>query len=136
MKLEEDHHVVRGGKGMGLAFSTTACVGWELERIVAAARRLGFRGIELAGLGGGDGAGMDVGGGLIKSAGSMRQMLGAAGLCVCALATNIVMHEPEGSSWEKAREGLKQAVELAGELGRRWCGCLVIAWDVERAEAW
>ncbi len=98
---------------MKLAFSTTACAGWELQRIVETAGRLGFCGIELAGFG----DALNSSDSLLKSAHAMRDVLAPAGLHVCSLATHIVMHEASEKSWEISSASFRNAVKLARELG-------------------
>lgn len=98
---------------MKLAFSTTACPGWELRRIVDTAQRLGFSGLELAGF---DDVG-DATAGLLNSAEALRQLLAPAGLCVCSVATSIALHHSDERHWKQACEGLHHALGLARELG-------------------
>lgn len=98
---------------MKLAFSTSACAGWELSRIVEAAQRLGFSGIELAGF---DDVG-DHTAGLLHSAEAMQHLLTPVGLQICSLATTVSLHYREAARWQRAREGLHHALGLARECG-------------------
>ncbi|HVS71459.1 MAG TPA: TIM barrel protein [Phycisphaerae bacterium] len=96
-----------------LGFSTTACPGWELRRMVETAQRLGFSGIELAlGDGGGEGGSVPLWG----AAAAVREMLAGAGLCVCSLATSRRL-DAEGGDWKRERAALADALGLARELG-------------------
>lgn len=99
------------------AFSTSACPGWELQRMVDAALRLGFHGIEFAGLdeqvppsqGGAEA--------LLGSAAATRELLQQSRLCVCGLATSIPLHPRDPDAWKRARSAITEAARMARALG-------------------
>ncbi|HVX87130.1 MAG TPA: TIM barrel protein [Phycisphaerae bacterium] len=99
--------------GLKLGFSTTACPGWELRRMVETAQRLGYSGIELVLGEGGPGGGSVP---LWGAAGAVREVLAGAGLCVCSLATSVRL-DAEGGDWKRERGALADAAGLARELG-------------------
>ena len=93
------------------AFSTAACPGWEFRRMVDVALELGFGGIEFAGL---DSSAI---GPLLASAGATRELLDAAGLSVCALATSLTLDARDADAWKRSREAIVNAAGLARAFG-------------------
>jgi sugar phosphate isomerase/epimerase len=99
------------------AFATSACPGWELQRMVDAALRLRFSGIEFAGLD--DQVPPSQGGAqaLLASADATRELLQQSRLGVCGLATRIALHPRDPAAWRRARSAIAEAARMARALG-------------------
>jgi sugar phosphate isomerase/epimerase len=101
---------------MKLAFSTLGCPHWELRQIIAAARSLGYDGVELRAVGGS----LDLLGRAEFSPAQLpttRAYFAAAGIAICCLDTSCVFHAPDPS--ERADQ-VKIALahgNLAAKLG-------------------
>jgi sugar phosphate isomerase/epimerase len=97
-----------GGERLRLAFSTLACPAWSLERVVEAAARFGYEGVELRLL---DGEtiepGLDV-----AARGRVRSVLRDAGLPVVALDTSVRLADAA-----RAADDLRSCLELAAGWG-------------------
>jgi sugar phosphate isomerase/epimerase len=84
------------------------------------ALRLGFQGIEFAGL---DHAAEhhppDLGGAdaLVNAATATRALLAESRLCVCALSTTIPLHPRDETTWKRNRTAITDAATLARALG-------------------
>jgi sugar phosphate isomerase/epimerase len=103
-----------------LAFSTSACPGWELRRMADTALRLGFQGIEFAGLDhAAEHRAPDLGGAdaLVNAASATRQLLADSRLCICALSTTIPLHPRDEAAWKRNRTAIADAATLARALG-------------------
>jgi sugar phosphate isomerase/epimerase len=102
---------------MRLAFSTLACPDWPLERVVDAAIRYGYEGIELR----------IVDGELVSPAMSAAQrdrtkeIVGGAGLEVCCVDTSFEIADPRASI-DEALSYLELAAELDGPMIRLFGG--------------
>jgi len=101
---------------MKLAFSTLGCPHWELRQIIAAARSLGYDGVELRAVGGS----LDLLGRAEFSPAQLattRAYVADAGIAICCLDTSCVFHAPDTS--ERADQ-VKIALahgNLAAKLG-------------------
>lgn len=102
---------------MRLAFSTLACPDWPLDRVVDAAVRYGYEGIELR----------IVDGELVSPAMSVaqrertREAVRGAGLAVCCVDTSIEIADPSVSV-DEALAHLDLAAELGGPMIRVFGG--------------
>ena len=101
---------------MKLAFSTLGCPGWELEAIVASARKLGYDGVELRAVGGS----LDLLGRAEfapAQLGTTRSLFEDAGVEICCVDTSCVFHSPEAlERANQVRIAIAHA-EVASKLG-------------------
>ena len=101
-----------------LAFSTLGCPDWSLPRVLDAAGRLGYDGVELRFLEGDDALWERAelrGGGLRET----RERLLDAGLAIPCVDTRSFFHHPEPAARRQAVEEALRSVELAAALGAR-----------------
>ena len=101
---------------MRLAFSTLACPSWPLDRVLAAARRLGYAGVELRFLEDDDALWARpelTGSGLAATRARLRD----DGLAIACVDTRSFFHHPAGPARETALEEARRALELAASLG-------------------
>ena len=101
---------------MKLSFSTLACPDWGLDRILEAAGRLGYDGVELRFIEGDDAlwARPELsGGGLAATARRLRD----AGLAVSCVDTRSFFHDPDPAARARAREEAERSIDLASRLG-------------------
>ena len=108
---------------MKLSFSTVGCPGWSWHEITAAARDLGYDGIELRGLGKElytPGLPMFAPG----RAEAVREDLSARGLAVTCVASDVLLHSREGDQTERA----KAYIALARALGAPYVRLLGDDW--------
>jgi sugar phosphate isomerase/epimerase len=101
---------------MKLAFSTLGCPDWDLQQIVAGARRWGYEGIELRALGGS----LDLLSRAEFSAGQLattRAYLADAGIEICCVDTSCTFHSPDASERIKQVRIALAHAELAAKLG-------------------
>jgi fatty-acyl-CoA synthase len=94
--------------GSRLAFSTLACPGWSLERVVEAAGQYGYQGVELR-LIGADTIAPDIG---AVERRWVRSLLHGAGLPIVAVDTSIRL---AGADPDRAAAELRAFLELAAE---------------------
>ena len=101
-----------------LAFSTLGCPSWPLHRVVDAASRLGYDGVELRFLEGDDALWARpelVGSGLRET----QARLVDAGLAVPCVDTRSFFHSPDPGARRTAVEEAERTAELARHLGAR-----------------
>ena len=101
---------------MKLSFSTLACPAWSLGRVLDAAGRLGYDGVELRFLEGDDALWARpelTGSGLAETRARLRD----GGLAVSCVDTRSFFHHPEPAAREAARAEAERALELAARLG-------------------
>ena len=101
-----------------LAFSTLGCPSWPLSRVVDAASRLGYDGVELRFLEGDDALWARpelVGSGLRET----QARLADAGLAVPCVDTRSFFHSPDAAVRRIAVEEAERTAALAHELGAR-----------------
>jgi glucosamine-6-phosphate deaminase len=101
-----------------LAFSTLGCPSWPLSRVVDAASRLGYDGVELRFLEGDDALWARpelLGSGLRET----QARLADAGLAVPCVDTRSFFHQPDAAARRVAVEEAQRTAELAGHLGAR-----------------
>jgi sugar phosphate isomerase/epimerase len=101
---------------MKLAFSTLGCPDWELPRVVAAARKWGYDGVELRALGGS----LDllsrpefVG----RQLATTRAFLQNEGVEICCVDTSCMFHSPDQSERAAQVQTALAHAELAAQLG-------------------
>jgi len=101
---------------MKLAFSTLGCPDWDLERIIEAARKFGYEGIELRALGGS----LD----LLSRAeftasqlASTRRYIENEGVEICCVDTSCTFHSPGASQRSNQVSVALAHAELAAKLG-------------------
>lgn len=101
---------------MRLAFSTLGCPSWDLPRIVDAAGRMGYDGVELRFVAGDDalwarpelsGAGLS----------ETRRRLTDAGLSIPCVDTRSFFHHPDPAARRQAIEEAMRSADLAADLG-------------------
>jgi glucosamine-6-phosphate deaminase len=98
-----------------LSFSTLGCPTWSLPRVIDAAGRLGYDGIELRFLEGDDGLWARpelTGTGLAET----RSRLRDAGLQISCVDTRSFFHHPERAAREAAFEEARRSIDLAARL--------------------
>jgi sugar phosphate isomerase/epimerase len=101
---------------MKLAFSTLGCPHWELRQIIAAARNLGYEGVELRAVGGSLDLLSRPDFGQAQLA-TTRAYFENDGLAICCVDTSCVFHSPDAS--QRANQ-VKMAIahaNLAAKLG-------------------
>ncbi len=101
---------------MKLSFSTLGCPSWDLPRVIDAARRSEYDGIELRFLQGDDALWSRAefhGDGLAESLSRLRD----AGLVVACVDSRSFLHQPEGTARRAAVEDAMRMAELAAALG-------------------
>jgi glucosamine-6-phosphate deaminase len=101
-----------------LAFSTLGCPSWPLARVLDAASRLGYDGVELRFLEGDDALWARpelTGAGLRETLNRLRD----AGLAVPCVDTRSFFHDPDPKVRQKAVEEAERSAELASRLGAR-----------------
>jgi len=101
---------------MKLAFSTLGCPDWDLEKIIGAARKFGYEGIELRALGGS----LD----LLSRAeftasqlASTRRYIENEGVEICCVDTSCTFHSPGASQRSNQVSVALAHAELAAKLG-------------------
>ena len=101
---------------MKLAFSTLGCPHWELRQIIAAARSLGYDGVELRAVGGS----LD----LLSRAefgqaqlATTRAYFADEGLAICCVDTSCVFHSPDASERANQVKIALAHAKLAAKLG-------------------
>lgn len=99
-----------------LAFSTTACPDWDIDRVLTAACDCGYQGVELRTLGpDSNRIASDP-----TSAGdpeSIRAKFDKAGIKISCLATSVALHFRDEFERQSAMKAAKQYVDLAKKLG-------------------
>ena len=101
---------------MKLAFSTLGCPDWDLPKIVASARKLGYEGVELRALGGS----LDLlGRGEFAAAqiATTVDYLNDEGINICCVDTSCTFHSPEQSERSAQVQIALAHAELASRLG-------------------
>jgi sugar phosphate isomerase/epimerase len=102
---------------MRLAYSTLACPDWSLDRVVGAAERYGYDGIELR----------IIDGELVSPSmseaqrGRVRRAMADAGLAVCCVDTSFEIADPDASI-DEALGYVELAAELGGPMIRLFAG--------------
>jgi len=94
--------------GSRLAFSTLACPGWSLDRVVEAARQYGYQGLELR-LIDGETIGPEL---AVAERARVRSLLRGAGLPVVAVDTSIRL---AGADPDQAASEIRAFLDLAAE---------------------
>src|SRR3970040_33275 len=103
---------------MKLSFSTLGCPSWSLARILDAAGRLGYDGVELRFVEGDDALWARpelVGSGLRET----LARLADAGLAVPCVDTRSFFHSPDPAARRLAVDEAKSGAEVAARLGAR-----------------
>ncbi len=101
---------------MKLAFSTLGCPGWELEEIVASARKLGYDGVELRAVGGS----LDLLGRAEFAPAQLkttRSLFEDASVEICCVDTSCVFHSPEALERAHQVQIAIAHAEVASKLG-------------------
>ena len=101
---------------MKVSFSTLGCPSWSLDRILDAAGRLGYDGVELRFVDGDDALWARpelTGSGLRETLGRLRD----AALAISCLDTRSFFHDPPGAARERALDEALRSLELAARLG-------------------
>jgi glucosamine-6-phosphate deaminase len=101
---------------MKISFSTLGCPEWSLERILDAAGRMGYDGVELRFVDGDD-ALWDrpelTGAGLRETLGRLRD----GALAISCVDTRSFFHDPPGAARDRALDEAARSLELAARLG-------------------
>lgn len=101
---------------MKISFSTLGCPSWGLPRILDAAGRLGYDGVELRFVAGDDALWARpelTGAGLRETLARLRD----AALAVPCVDTRSVFHDPPGAARDRALDEAARSLELAARLG-------------------
>ncbi len=99
-----------------LSFSTLGCPSWGLARVLDAAGRMGYDGVELRFLEGDDAlwARPELSG---PGVGETRRRLADAGLAISCVDTRSFFHHPDPAARRLAIDEAQRSAELAAELG-------------------
>lgn len=101
---------------MKISFSTLGCPSWSLDRILDAAGRLGYDGVELRFVEGDDALwarGELTGSGLRETLGRLRD----GALAISCVDTRSFFHDPPGATRDRALDEAARSLELAARLG-------------------
>ena len=101
---------------MKISFSTLGCPAWSLARILDAAGRHGYDGVELRFVGGDDALWSRpelTGAGLRETLGRLRD----EALAISCVDTRSFFHDPPGPSRDRALDEAARSLELAARLG-------------------
>ena len=101
---------------MKISFSTLGCPSWSLARILDAAGRLGYDGVELRFVAGDDALWARpelTGGGLTETLARLRD----EALAISCVDTRSFFHDPAGAARDRALDEAARSLELAARLG-------------------
>ncbi|MEX0774910.1 MAG: sugar phosphate isomerase/epimerase family protein [Phycisphaeraceae bacterium] len=110
-----------------LAFSTTACPQWSVEKVAEQARTMGYAGVELRTLGGG--AGELACDPALSEPAKVHDIFKAFAVEPVCLSTSISLHHRDASKARAARRETQEAIRMAAAIGCRYVR--VFGYEVE-----
>ncbi len=100
---------------MQIAFSSSACPGWNLTTIIEKAQEFGYAGIEIAAEAGL--AHLHAAPELSRHTAQVADQLAAAGVRIVCLATSADFSSKDAATWAANQSDAKEHIELASRLG-------------------